>query len=316
MDTTGQTVSKVTPRLLAELKGLHFATKKIAEAGIGGSYKSAFRGRGVEFEELREYQPGDDIRTIDWKVTARSRKPYIKRFHEEREINVVIAVDISGSTTTGTGTMIRRQLIAQVGAALTLIALNNNDRVGLATFAKDVISYYAPEKKRSAVWRVLHHVLASNAQRSAQTNLGGVFAFLSRVLKQRSVIFVISDFLNSSFEKELATLSKRHDVTALIVSDPADYALPPVGLMSVLNPETGEITLIDTTSPKEQKEFSAQAIVRRSELRSIMLKNRISALELDTSKPFVPVLRSFFKARSTHRLRTLSITDQREASHE
>ena len=310
METARTTVSKITPQLLAELKGLHFATKKAAEAGISGSYKSAFRGRGVEFEELREYQPGDDVRTIDWKVTAKSRKPYIKRFHEEREINVVVAVDISGSTTTGTGAATRRQLIAQLGAALTLIALQNNDRVGLVTFADEVLSYAPPQKKRSAVWRVLHQVVASTAQRSAQTNLAALFGFLAKVLKQRSVVFVISDFIASSYEKELSFLAKRHDVTALVISDPADQCLPAVGLMTVCDPESGQVSVIDTSDQAFRNNFSATAKKRYQELRALFLKNRISALEFESSKPFIPVLRSFFKARSAHRLRTLSLSDK------
>ena len=293
--------------LLRELKQLHFHTKKLVDSGISGRYKSAFRGKGIEFEELREYQPGDDIRSIDWKVTARSRKPYIKSYREERELNVVIAVDVSRSTLAGTKNQVREDTIAKVGAALTLIALNNNDKVGLITFSDHVETYFPPRKARSAVWRILHQVLTPEETPSFRTNLNRVFSFLYSILKRRSVIFIISDFLDKNYEKSLAILAKKHDVTAVVISDPSDINIPTIGLINCLDPESGESFLLDTSSPEFKKEFDSRVLSARQQLKEILVRHRIGTMEINSNDPYMPEIRKFFEGKIAHQLKTLSI---------
>ena len=256
------TPPQLDPELLAEIKKLHFQTKRLADENLMDSYKSAFRGTGIEFEEVREYLPGDDIRSIDWKVTARTGTPFIKSFREERELTVLIAVDVSASTHTGTRGQLREELIAKVGAVLTLIALGNNDKVGLLTFSDIVESYHPPRKARSAVWRILHEVLMPRSSKntaSDKTNTAELFSFISRVMKRRAIIFVISDFLELNFEDELASVAKRHDLTVMPVVDPSDFQLPAAGLLKVVDPETGAERLIDSGNPTVQDEYRKRA---------------------------------------------------------
>ena len=297
----------LSAEVVRELRALHFHTRKLVDRGITGQYRSAFKGRGIEFEELREYQPGDDIRTIDWKVTARSRTPFIKRYREEREIDVVIAVDVSHSTLTGTGSQTREDLVAKAGAALTLIALNNNDKVGLVTFSNKVETYFPPRKARSAVWRILHEVLMPERKHSPSTKLETVFSFLSGVLKKTSVIFIISDFIDSGYERALAILSKRHDVTAVVISDKSDIKFPKVGLVQISDPETGHNRLVDSSSSEFLSFYKEQAKTHKIELRDILRRHRVGCFELVTGEPYIPIMREYFDRKVAHRLRTLEV---------
>lgn len=288
--------SRLDPSTIQEIRKLHFQTRRLADQGIAGSYRSAFRGTGIEFEEVREYIPGDDVRSIDWKVTARSRKPYVKSYREERELTVIIAVDVSASTLTGTRNQLRDTLIAKVGAVLTLIALINNDKVGLITFSDQLETYHPPRKARSAVWRILHEVLKPGAYRP-NTDLAGLFSFMNSVLKKRAIIFVISDFIDTRFERPLAILAKRHDITALAINDPADFRLPTGSLIYLKDPESEELRLVDSSDPLVQKHYHTQAARMHQEVRSLFNKHGISLLELQTDKPFIFELRRFFDTR-------------------
>jgi len=285
------------PELLAKIKKLHFYTRHLASQGVGGQYRSAFRGRGIEFEEVREYLPGDDVRAIDWKVTARSQKPYIKSYREERELTVMIAVDVSASTRTATRNQLRENLIAQFGAVLTLIALQNNDKVGLVTYSDEVETYHPPRKARGAVWRILHEVLTPGTYKP-QTDLGGLCGFLRRVLKRSSIVFIISDFFASNYERELAALSKRHDVTGVIVSDPADIILPKASLVNVRNPETGKTILVDTASPRVAEYYQQHSHSARAERERLFQKYRIGEVNLQTDQAFIDELKRYFESRS------------------
>jgi uncharacterized protein (DUF58 family) len=279
--------------LLAELRRLHFETRRLADQGISGSYRSAFRGRGIEFEEVREYFPGDDIRSIDWKVTARSGKPHVKSYREERELTVMIAVDTSASTATGTRCQTKEALIARLGAILTLIALQNNDKVGLVTYSDRLESYQPPRKARSATWRILHEVLSPRELRKA-TDLSGLFTFLNQVLKKRAIIFIISDFVDNGYETPLAVLAKKHDLTAILVKDPADFVLPDSGLISMVHPETREHMLIDTHCATVRQAYTDFALEAHNRILSKFRKHRIDVLPAQTDKSFIPTLRDLF----------------------
>lgn len=293
----------LTPELLSEIQRLHFHTRRLVDQGVTGQYKSAFRGKGIEFEEVREYMPGDDIGSIDWKVTARARKPYVKNYREERELTVMIAVDVSRSTHTGTRGQLRESLIARVGAVLTLIALNNNDKVGLVTFSDNIETYHPARKARSAVWRILHEVLTPQEYRP-KTDIAMACRFLSTVLRRPSIIFLISDFCGnefsaSDFETPFAVLSKRHDVTAIIVKDPADDILPNVGMIDLKDPETGEVLLVDSGSSAVRDFYEQMAARKYAELITMLSRYRVDSIELSTAdSSFISTLQGYFHARS------------------
>jgi uncharacterized protein (DUF58 family) len=286
--------------IFAEIRRLHFQTRRLASEGLSGTYKSAFKGRGIEFEEVREYVPGDDVRAIDWKVTARSRSTFIKNYREERELTVMIVLDISGSTMTGTRRQLKESLIARLGAVLALTAVRNNDKVGLVTFSDRTASFHPPRKARSAVWRILHEVLTPQAAHGG-TNFPAVLSLLRRVLRRSSVVFLISDFVAPPFERELSMLAKRHDVNAFIITDPADTALPDGGLVTFSDPETGAVRTIDTSNTAVRREFERQSVLRRKEILSMFMRQGVDHLELSTNVPFSRNLRQFFDSKSAKR---------------
>ncbi len=302
--------SSLPPEILAEIKKLHFHTRKLADQGIRGSYRSAFRGHGIEFEEVREYTPGDDVRSIDWKVTARSQKPFVKSYREERELTVMLAVDISASTHTATRTQLREKLIASVGAILSFIALANNDKVGLVTFGTEIEKYFPPRKARSAVWRILHEVLSHSVinptarkakPSSTGTDLNGLLTFLNRTLNRRAIVFILSDFVAPDYEAPLAVLAKRHDVTAIVVRDACDIELPNSGLVVVKNPETGAITTLDTGSKLLRDSYSKLALAAHNSTREMFFRRNVDLIELRTDEDFLHKLKFYFrnKERST-----------------
>ncbi len=293
---------KLSPEILAEVKRLHFQARRLANEGTVGQYRSAFKGRGIEFEEVREYVPGDEIRTIDWKVTARSGKPYVKSYREERELSVLICIDVSGSTHSGTGAELRGEIIGKLGAVLTLVAIQNNDKVGLVTFSDRVEKYFPPRKVRSAAWRILHEVLAPNSNKTTPatsgTDLRTALEFVNRVLKRRSIIFVISDFIDSGYEKALATLVKRHDVTAVSITDPLDTALPETGLLEITEPESQVVSLIDCSSSSVRTHYANAAGARLINRDLTFRKLGVGHLALRTDKPFIKHLRAFLDSKA------------------
>ena len=286
--------------VFAEIRRLHFQTRRLASEGLSGTYKSAFKGRGIEFEDVREYVPGDDVRTIDWKVTARSRSTNIKNYREERELSVMIVLDISGSTMTGTRRQLKESLIARLGAVLALTALRNNDKVGLVTFSDSTASFHPPRKARSAVWRILHDVLTPQVEHRG-TDLPAVLGLLRRVLRRSSVVFLISDFAAPPFERELAMLAKRHDVNAFIISDPSDQTLPGSGLVTFMDPETGALRTLDTSNSVVRKSFEQQAAIHRKSIVGMFQRHGVDYLDLSTNVPFSRELRAFFDSKSAKR---------------
>ncbi|MCC6220791.1 MAG: DUF58 domain-containing protein [Deltaproteobacteria bacterium] len=294
--------STLSPETLAEIRKLHFQTRRIATEGVSGQYRSAFRGHGIEFEEVRPYLPGDDVRAIDWKVTARCHVPHIKSYREERELTVMIAIDTSSSTLTGTRNQLREALIARVGAVLTLIALNNNDKVGLVTYSSDVDTFHPPRKGRGAVWRVLREVMADSSSSTGivrSTNLSGLFGFLSKVLRRQSVVFILSDFFCSNFEQSLGALSKSHDVTAIVIRDSADSVLPIAGLVNIVEPETNNAVLVDCRDAVFRATYEEESRRAKRELESLFMRNRIGFINLQTDEPFIPKLQSYFSSKKT-----------------
>lgn len=285
---------------IAEIRKLQFHTKQLISYGIAGRYRSSFRGSGVEFEELREYSIGDDLRTIDWKVTARSRKPFIKTYREERELTILIAIDVSSSTHTGTRKMLKEKLISQIGSALTFIALNNNDKVGLITFSDRIHSFYPPKKAPNIVWKILREIFTEAETLYRQTNLKELFNFANKVLKKKAVIFVISDFLDTDYENSLSMLAKKHDLTAVLVTDPADIILPDAGIVRLKDPETGANILINTSDPLVRITYENSNKLLEEERKKSFRRLGLDLLELSTDRSFVYDLKKYFDRRSLH----------------
>jgi uncharacterized protein (DUF58 family) len=235
----------LSPELFAKIKAIQIRTQRVVNDVFAGEYESAFKGRGMEFEEVREYQPGDDIRHIDWNVTARMGLPFVKVHREERELTVMLLVDVSSSGAFGSGTKAKNEVAAEVAALLAYTAIKSNDRVGLVIFSDRVEHYIPPKKGRAHVWRVIRDILSFRPVRRS-TDLAGALEYLSKVTPRRAVTFVLSDFQDEGFEHPLRVAARRHDVTAVAVSDRREEELPAIGILELEDAETGEVLLVDT----------------------------------------------------------------------
>jgi uncharacterized protein (DUF58 family) len=288
--------------LAQKVRLLEIQTRHLVNDIFSGEYESVFKGRGVEFAEVREYQPGDDVRAIDWNVTARRGIPYVKQFAEERELTVILAVDGSASTRFGTQGALKRERAAEVGAVLGLAASRNNDRAGALLFAEGIESYIPPKKGKTHVLRLVRDILSFDPP-GRGTDLAGAIRFLTRVLHRRSVIFLLSDFLDEGYEKPLAALAVRHDVVALVLEDRRDRELPDVGLIEVEEPESGRRRWLDTSSERVRMEYAAIAEAAGEARRSAFQRAGIDTVPLDTLADWVDPMRRFFEARERARTR-------------
>ncbi|MCH9652056.1 MAG: DUF58 domain-containing protein [Deltaproteobacteria bacterium] len=235
----------LSPELFQKIKAIQIRTQRVVNEVFAGEYESAFKGRGMEFEEVREYQPGDDIRHIDWNVTARMSAPFVKVHREERELTVMLLVDVSSSGAFGSGTKLKNEVAAEVAALLAYTAIKSNDRVGLIIFSDRIEHYIPPKKGRAHVWRVIRDILTFRPSRRA-TDLEGALEYMSKVTRRRAVAFIISDFLDEGFSDRLRVVSRRHDVTAVTIGDQREMEMPRIGILELEDAETGETILIDT----------------------------------------------------------------------
>ena len=263
---------------------------------LTGSWNSAFKGRGIEFEEVRPYQPGDDVRTIDWNVTARSHQPYIKLFREEREMAVQLLVDMSPSMDFGTQSKTKRELVVEVGATLAMSATRNNDRVGLTIVTDQVEKSIPPRKGSRHVLRIIRELLYCQAV-STGTSLQTAVEHLNRTSKRRSVVFLISDFQDQGFESLLKVACRKHDLIPIVVTDPREMEIPSAGLVRLRDAETGETVVIDTSSRRNRQQYR-QLCIEKNEQRDAMFRRlKMSPIWLSTSEDIVEPLRRFFHAR-------------------
>jgi len=283
--------------ILRKVRRIEIRTNRLVNESLAGEYHSVFKGRGMEFDEVREYTPGDDIRTIDWNVTSRMGHPYVKKYVEERELTVMLVVDASASGDFGTVGSTKRGLSAEVCALLAFSAIRNNDRVGLLIFTDREERYVPPRKGRNHVLRVIREVLTFEPV-GHRTDLTLALESLARGIRRRSVAFVVSDFMGADFERALRMANRKHDVIALALSDPREMELPAVGILELEDAETGRRILVDTWDPKLLKQF-AQHGRERSELRRrLFRRNEVDFVELSTALPYdVPLIR-FFKERA------------------
>jgi len=287
--------------LAKKIRQLEIRTRKEVTDVLAGDYKSAFRGAGMEFDEVREYLPGDDVRSIDWNVTARQGRPFIKRFQEERELTVFFAVDLSASGFYGAGQTSKNDLAAELCATLAFSAVKSNDKVGLLLFTDRTELFIPPVKGTARAMRVVREVLGFRPQGTG-TDLAGAVNFLARVLKKRAVVFLISDFIGGGeYDKPLRLLAQRHDVVALQLTDETELTLPNDGLVEMQDAETGEVVLVDTASRAVRDAFAAEAARRQALLTTRLRRLGVDQLALAAGRDFVHDLSAFLKRRTQRR---------------
>jgi uncharacterized protein (DUF58 family) len=290
--------------MLKKVRAIEIRTNRQVNEALAGQYRSVFRGSGIDFDEVREYVPGDDVRSIDWKVTARQGRPFIKKYREDRELTILLAIDVSASGNFGSGDESKRERAAELASVLAFSAIKNRDNVGLLLFTDQTELYIPPGKGRFHVLRVIREILFHEPQRRG-TDLKAALENIRRTQKRRAVVFLISDFcLTGDYAAELSSLklalnlvNRRHDLVAVSVNDPCEAQLPNVGRLTLEDAETGELVEIDTTGAKVRNHFAEAAANRAAELRRTFNSNAIDLLELTTDKPYLSVLRQFFHTR-------------------
>ena len=286
----------IPKRILQKVKHIEIRTKGLVNDLFGGEYHSAFKGQGMTFSEVREYYPGDDIRMIDWNVTARNNAPFIKVFEEERELTVYILVDISSSGEFGTINQLKSDISAELASVLGFSAIRNQDKVGLILFSSQVEKYIPPKKNKSHILRLIREVLFHNPT-NKETSIKVALDFLMNVSTRKSVVFLISDFLDYDYWKPLKLVNKKHDLIGIRISDPAEQKIPNLGLLKIIDPESNEECWVDTSSKKE-REFSEKSIIDRWNNFNIeSKKNKFDVVNVSTSQDYVEPLMRFFKKR-------------------
>ncbi len=288
----------LTRELLKKIRTIEIVTERLVRDRMAGQYHSVFKGSGIAFSEVREYMPGDDIRQIDWNVSARMNEPYVKLFTEEREMTVLLLVDMSASGRFGSRDQEKRELAAEIAAVLAFSAIRNGDRVGLIIFTDDVERFVPPKKGKKHVLRVISEIL-SFEPRSRRTKIAAGLDFLGRIAQRRAVAFLVSDFLApaTDYERAVRVTSRRHDLVPVSITDPLEEALPDVGLLELEDPETGEVVVFDTSGP-EGRAFADESRRLRDAREALFRRLKLDAIALRTDRPYLPALTSFFEARA------------------
>jgi len=286
----------IAKEILKKVRQIEIRTNRLVESLLGGEYHSAFRGRGMEFEEVREYQPGDEIRTIDWNVTARAGHPYVKVYREERELTVMTLVDVSPSERFGSGLQQKAELAAEFSAVIAFSAIRNGDKVGTILFTDAVEKYIPPKKGKKHVLRLVREILDFKP-RSRGTNIEEALRFLAKVIRRRATVFLISDFLAADYEKALAAVRAKHDVIAVRTSDLREAVLPDVGLIALEDAETGEVAVVDSRSPRVRQFFQSRGATERARQDELLRSLEVDELEILTGKPYIEELSRFFRMR-------------------
>ncbi len=282
--------------ILKKVQRIQIVANRAVNDLVAGQYRSVFRGRGMEFDEVREYQPGDDVRTIDWNVTARCGTPFVKRFSEERELTVLFLVDASASGVFGLRDRSKLEVVVEVAAMLMFSALKNHDKVGLLTFCDSALDYFPPRKGKGNVLRLIRQLVALEPV-ARPTDLGAALEFIGQVQKRCAVAFLISDFLAPDAWNALAICNRRHDLVAITVSDPRERALADVGFLSLVDAETGDVVELDTHHPGVRAAFESAAAERSQRLSGKLRKLGIDELAIDTGEDYVGGLHRFFRMR-------------------
>lgn len=283
--------------LIKRIRRLEITTRKVVSSVLSGQYHSVFKGRGMAFSEVRQYQPGDEVRTIDWNVTARMNDAYVKVFTEERELTVMLLVDVSASGLFGSGERSKGELAAEVAAQIAFSAIANNDRVGLILFSDRIEKVVPPRKGKSHVLRLVTDILTTKPQGKG-TEIGDALTYLSHVAKRKTVAFVISDFLDTDYEKGLRIVGRKHDLVPVVVNDPFEDKFPALGLVDLEDPETGERMLIDTSDPRVRGRFMKFMATKREERNKLFKRLQLDSVELRAHEEYAVSLQKFFTARA------------------
>jgi len=282
--------------ILKQVRRIEIRTRGLVNEVFSGEYHSVFKGRGMSFAEVREYQYGDDVRNIDWNVTARSGSPFVKVYEEERELTVMLVVDVSASGDFGTRDRMKGELAVEICALLAFSAIKNNDKVGLVIFSDRIEKFVPPRKGRRHVLRVLRELLYHRPE-GRQTDIEGALEYLTHVQRKRAVAFLVSDFQDQGFERALAVAGRRHDLVAIRIGDEREEELPPLGYLELEDPETGEQVVVNTSDPDFREAFGRTVRRERAELDRWLRRGKVDVIDLVTGQPYVRPLMRFFKER-------------------
>ncbi|MBL26050.1 MAG: DUF58 domain-containing protein [Rhodospirillaceae bacterium] len=286
----------LSPDVLRQVKRVQIRTRRLVDGIFAGEYHSVFKGRGMEFAEVREYVPGDDIRTIDWNVTARLGHPYVKKHVEERELTVMLLVDISASGAFGSADRSKGEIAAEIAAVLAMSAINNNDKVGLILFSDRIEKFVPPQKGRNKVLRLIREILYADPEGTG-TDIGRALDYLCSTTHRRSVGFLISDFLGTGYEKSVRVAHQRHDIVPICLIDPREDALPQVGLVWLEDLETGELVLVDTDSREVRDWYRGQREQTDTRRRQFFRSIGLDTVDIRTDQPYFGPLLRFFRNR-------------------
>lgn len=286
----------IPQEIIKKIRQIQIYTSRAVDTSFAGQYESVFKGRGMQFDEVREYMPGDDIRTIDWNVTARTGRPHIKRFVEEREMTVLFAVDLSASGNFGTIQKTKNELAAEFCAVLSFAAMKNNDKVGLVIFTDEVEHYIPPKKGTKHILRLIRELLCFESTGKG-TDINKVLEYIGKVTRKKTTIFLVSDFLDQGFKRQLNLLNKRHDVIAVNVTDPAEKSLPAAGLIEVTDAETGDKIIVDSSNKKFRQQFIETRREHELKTKDLLLSARVDCINITTGSEYVHEVAKFFRMR-------------------
>lgn len=294
----------LTSELMAKVRRIELRTRRLANDSFAGEYHSVFKGRGIEFDEVRPYQPGDEIRTIDWNVTARMNQPYVKRYVESRELTVMLVVDASASGDFGSVERFKREVAAELAAVLAITATTNNDKVGLIMFTDQVELYIPPRKGRRHILRLVREVLAFQPQGKG-TDIGNALDAVNRLLKRRSIVFLISDFEADpeAYRTPLYMANRKHDVVAVELRDPLENEIADVGLIALEDAETGEFIWVDTSDPRWRQSFAENVSAQQEATSALLRRADVDRIQVDTENDYVDALMRFFQKRERRQRR-------------
>jgi uncharacterized protein (DUF58 family) len=288
----------VPPEVLRQVKLIELRTRGLVNSLFTGEYRSVFKGQGMEFAEVREYQAGDEVRSIDWNVTARMRRPFVKRYIEERELTVMLAVDLSGSERFGTVRRFKSELATELGAVLAMSAVRNNDRVGVLLFTDRVEHVVPPGKGRRHALRVIRDLLVHEPV-GRGTDVPGAIDYLAKMLSHHAIVFMISDFIGQNVERPIKVLARQHDVVAITVEDPSEGRLPDIGIARLEDPETGQTVDVDTSDPAVRAEYEGVVNAERDARRRLLRRLAIDEIPVSTDTGYIEPLLKFFRSRET-----------------
>jgi uncharacterized protein (DUF58 family) len=286
-----------TKELLKKVRKIEIKTRRLSDHIFSGEYHTSFKGRGMTFSEVRQYQYGDDVRAIDWNVTARYNEPFVKVFEEERELTMILLVDISGSESFGTKNQQKRDMVTEIAATLAFSATQNNDKIGLLLFSDQIELYIPPKKGKSHVLRIIRELIEFEPK-SKKTNISQALKYLSSVMKKKAIVFVISDFMTKEYEHTLKIASKRHDVTGIRVFDEREESIPNIGIINMLDAETGETLVVDTNSKSVRQNYEKYYRENVSYFKDIFSKCGAGTISSRVDESYVTKLLGYFKARN------------------